>query len=94
MAREILFDLGKMITDRLPYKFGIKKLTEEDPAYGGIELVWIEEREHPELADKRDYYRVPTLYRGEEKLYEADPSHGFGEIRENIKRAFDRVLGR
>ena len=30
MAREILFELGKMITDRLPYKFGIKKLTEED----------------------------------------------------------------
>ena len=33
MAREILFDLGKMITDRLPQKFGIKKLTETDPEY-------------------------------------------------------------
>ena len=33
MAREILFALGKMITDRLPYKFGIKKLTENDPEY-------------------------------------------------------------
>ena len=33
MAREILFDLGKMITDRLPYKFGVKRLTEEDPEY-------------------------------------------------------------
>ena len=33
MAREILFDLGKMITDRLPYKFGIKRLTENDPEY-------------------------------------------------------------
>ena len=33
MAREILFELGKMITDRLPYKFGVKKLTEEDPEY-------------------------------------------------------------
>ena len=31
MAREILFDLGKMITDRLPYKFGLKRLTEDDP---------------------------------------------------------------
>ncbi len=72
----------------------IAELTEEDPAYGGIELVWIEEREHPELADKREYYRVPTLYWGEEKLYEAEPSHSFGEIRENIRKAFDRVLGR
>jgi NADPH-dependent glutamate synthase beta subunit-like oxidoreductase len=33
MAREILFDLGKMITDRLPYKFGINRLTENDPEY-------------------------------------------------------------
>ena len=33
MAREILFDLGKRITDRIPYKFGIKKLTENDPEY-------------------------------------------------------------
>ena len=33
MAREILFELGKMITDRLPYKFGVKKLTENDPEY-------------------------------------------------------------
>ena len=33
MAREILFDLGKMITDRLPYKFGLKRLTEDDPEY-------------------------------------------------------------
>ena len=33
MAREILFDLGKMITDRLPQKFGLKRLTEEDPEY-------------------------------------------------------------
>ena len=33
MAREILFDLGKMITDRVPQKLGIKKLTENDPEY-------------------------------------------------------------
>ena len=33
MAREILFELGKMITDRIPYKLGVKKLTEEDPEY-------------------------------------------------------------
>ena len=33
MAREILFELGKMITDRIPQKFGIKKITEEDPEY-------------------------------------------------------------
>lgn len=72
----------------------IAELQGEEPAYGGIELRWIEEREHPELADRRDYFRVPTLFCGERKLYEADPSHGYEEIRENIRKAFDRVLGR
>ncbi|MBR0207518.1 MAG: FAD-dependent oxidoreductase [Oscillospiraceae bacterium] len=33
MAREILFDLGKMITDRIPQKLGLKKITENDPEY-------------------------------------------------------------
>ena len=33
MAREILFHLDNMITDRLPYKFGLKRLTENDPEY-------------------------------------------------------------
>ena len=33
MAREVLFDLGKMITDRIPYKLGLKRLTENDPEY-------------------------------------------------------------
>ena len=66
---------------------------QEDPAYRDISIRWIEERENPDLADQRDYFRVPTLYYGEKKLYEAEPSHGFDTIRSRIRAAFDTVIG-
>ena len=41
-----------------------------------------------EVADQYDYYYVPTLFIGDEKLYECKPGQGIDQIREN----FDRVL--
>ena len=70
----------------------IDVLTKENAAYASIAIRWIEEREEPELADARDYFRVPTLFYGEEKLYEASPAHSADMIREHIRAAFDRVL--
>ena len=43
----------------------IAELTEENPAYAGIGLRWIEESEEPALADARDYYSVPSLFFGD-----------------------------
>ena len=81
---------------RCPYCINAKKaiteLIEETPAYGEIEIQWIEEREHPELADARDYYAVPTVFYKEKKLYEAKRDHTFDVIKENIRAAFDAVL--
>ncbi|MCF0137135.1 MAG: FAD-dependent oxidoreductase [Oscillospiraceae bacterium] len=34
--KENLFKLGKKLTDRLPQKLGLKKITEEDPEYWGL----------------------------------------------------------
>ncbi len=34
--KENLFKLGKKMTDRIPYKLGLKPLTEEDPEYWGL----------------------------------------------------------
>ena len=70
----------------------IEALTKENPAYAAIPIRWIEEREEPELAAMRDYFRVPTLFCGEEKLYEASPAHSADIIRDRIRAAFDRVL--
>lgn len=70
----------------------ITELQAENAAYAGLGLKWIEENENPEIADSRDYYNVPTLFYGDEKLYEARPLHSYDMIKGNIRSAFDRVL--
>ena len=34
--RELILKLGKKITDRIPYKLGMEKLTVNDPEYWGL----------------------------------------------------------
>ena len=73
MAREILFELGKMITDRIPYKLGIKKLTEEDPEYILLDRS-LESDEQAEIMLKMGLRKPKTL---EEiaKITGKDPKH-------------------
>ncbi len=73
MAREILFELGKMITDRLPYKYGLKKLTETDPEYILLDVA-LESDEQAEIMLKMGRRQPKTL---EEiaKLTGKDPKH-------------------
>ena len=70
----------------------VAELREENPAYEDVSLRWIEESEEPEIAEKRDYYRVPTLYLDGGKLYEAHFTHSFAVIKEHFREAFDRAL--
>ncbi len=70
----------------------VEELVEENPAYGGIGIDWIEESRRPDVADRYDYYYVPTVFCGDEKLYEASPLQGYASIRESLRAAFDRVL--
>ena len=71
----------------------VEALKAENPAYAGIGIDWVEESLRPELAERYDYYYVPTLYDGGRKLYECSPAHGYGEILAHIREAFDAVLG-
>jgi len=73
-------------------KRAIGELTEENPAYADIKIDWIEESEQPQIAQARDYYSVPTIFWGGEKLYEAHFTHSYADIKSNIRSAFDRVL--
>ena len=70
----------------------IAELTEETPAYSGIQIRWIEEHEEPQIAAAYDYYYVPTIFWNGEKLYEAHFTHSYAVIKERIREAFDRVL--
>ena len=68
------------------------ELMAETPAYRALTLRWVEENEEAALADSYDYYRVPSLFYGRDKLYECSQLHGYGAIKAHLKAAFDRVL--
>ncbi|MBR1710968.1 MAG: thioredoxin family protein [Clostridia bacterium] len=69
-------------------KKAVQELQKADPRYASIPLTWIDENKEPELASAHDYYYVPTIYLGNRKLYEASPSQGYTEIRNEIENAF------
>ena len=73
-------------------KEAIRELCSENPEYESIEIEWINEKIKVALADQFDYYYVPTIFYGDEKLYEASPAHDFDTIKANIRAAFDHVL--
>jgi glutaredoxin len=47
----------------------INELNAKD-VYGHVEIEMIEESEQPEIADREDYYYVPTFYADGEKVHE------------------------
>ncbi|MDE6972308.1 MAG: 4Fe-4S binding protein, partial [Lachnospiraceae bacterium] len=57
--RESILKLGKMITDRIPQKLGIKKITKEDPEYWGLAGVLTDEE--AEIALKMGVRKPKTL---------------------------------
>ena len=65
----------------------IDQLKHEE-AYRRIKVVYIDEQEHPEIADKMDYYYVPTFYLGDEKVHE-----GVTTL-EDVKRIFDLYVAK
>lgn len=72
----------------------LAELIAEDPAYGRVAVDWIEESEQPELAGAYDYYRVPSYFKGREKLHETSPAEDDGAIKANLRAALDTLLPR
>jgi len=62
------------------------QLYETDGRYRQIPLETIDEKKHPEIADKYDYYYVPTFYVGEKKMHEGAASL------QAVKHVFDEAL--
>ena len=58
----------------------------ENPEYLSLDIEKIDEVEYPDIANKYDYYFVPTFYVGDEKLHE-----GAATIKK-IRRVFDAAL--
>ena len=64
----------------------LAELQEENPAYKQIPIERIEESQHPEIAEKWDYYYVPTFFMGKEKLMEGHMEKA------DVKQVLDRAL--
>lgn len=73
-------------------KRALEELARENPAYKTVSIEWIEERQHPDIAARYDYYYVPTIFDGQKKLYEAHPSERYEDCKRNIKAALDACL--
>lgn len=69
----------------------VKELQSETPAYQSVAMEWIEETLRPEIADNYDYYYVPCIFYGKEKLYECSPKDDYREIKRQFARAFAAV---
>lgn len=57
--RESIVKLGKLITDRVPYKLGLKKLTKDDPEYWALSAIVTDEE--AEIAMKMGVRKPKTL---------------------------------
>lgn len=52
----------------------------------------INEDEHPEIIENYDYWSVPSLFIGKEKIFEAALFMPYETIKEGVKLAFDKAL--
>jgi glutaredoxin len=64
----------------------IAELTAENPRFAEIPIKKIEESENPEIAGNYDYYYVPCLWIGKDKLHEGVPS------RDKIRSVLEKAL--
>lgn len=61
----------------------MQELCEENPRFKEVRVKQIDENKEAALAEKYDYYYIPTYYVGEEKLHEGVPS------KEAIKKVYE-----
>lgn len=64
----------------------INELKEENPAYQALEMTIIDENIERALAQKYDYYYVPTFYVNEEKKHEG------AATKQLVKQVFDAAI--
>ena len=70
----------------------LSELYEENAAYKSVPIEMIEESRQPVLADRYDYYAVPSFFDGKEKLFEAHLFMSYEDIRAEVKRVLDYAM--
>lgn len=62
------------------------ELKAENPEFADVEVEIIDEELQPEIAEKYDYYLVPTFFVGDEKVHEGVPT------KEIIKTVYEKAI--
>ena len=70
----------------------MEELKAENPRYAEPELEWINEEKQPELAEQYEYFSVPSMFIGKEKLYEAHLGERYEECREHVRQTLEAAL--
>lgn len=70
----------------------VEELKAENPRYAEPELEWINEEKQPELAEQYEYFSVPSMFIGKEKLYEAHLGERYEECREHVRQTLEAAL--
>lgn len=70
----------------------LDELIREHPEYAAVEFERINEMEHPEIADRYDYYANPSMFIGTEKIYEAHLFEKPEETRRHVLEVLQRAL--
>ncbi len=65
----------------------LEELREQDASLSSVSVEWIEEEQNPAIAEQYNYYRVPSIFIGNRKIYEASPIDGYAVIRDRLRRA-------
>ena len=64
----------------------IAEIFAENPEYAKVPFTVIDENKNPEIANKYDYYYVPTFYSGDVNMMEGVPT------KEAIEKVFAKAL--
>ena len=79
-----------------PYCRQLERILEDwkdRPELKDVTFRWVDERKHPEISGRYSYYYVPSLFLGDRKLYEADPSHSEPVMRKLLEKQLLEALG-
>ncbi len=70
----------------------IDELIKEHPEYADVAIERIDENDWPAGMMGYNYYYVPSMFVGKEKVYEAHPGQQYDEIKAAVKKVFDRAI--
>ena len=73
-------------------KQAIAELRAENPEYEKVVIDMINEDEHPEIIENYDYWSVPSLFIGHDKVFEAALFMPYETVKDGVRLAFDKAL--